>query len=110
MNSLFAEFTNHPDFLPKLESLGIGLSTWSPTVDPSEVVVDMLIWRCLTSIPATTTRLQFFLFSVSYDRGLEDSIKSYIKAHPVYPELKALGTELCLDEMTILRPYIDIDL
>ncbi|KAJ7864859.1 hypothetical protein B0H14DRAFT_2735929 [Mycena olivaceomarginata] len=70
----------------------------------------MLIWRCLISIPATTARLQSFLFSVSCDRGLQDSVKSHIKAHPVYPELKALGTELCLDEMSFLRPYIDIDL
>jgi hypothetical protein len=101
VNPVFTEFTNHHDFLPKLRSLDIGLAAWSPTVDAS-FVVDMLIWRYLTPKMA---RLQSFRFHSIYDRDLGKSLQSYIKAHPVYPELEALGTEL---ETTSIAPFMNL--
>ncbi|KAJ7864853.1 hypothetical protein B0H14DRAFT_3443371 [Mycena olivaceomarginata] len=106
MNPVFAAFTGHRDFLPNLESFGLAFSTWQPTVDApivdASVVVDMLIWRCLTS---TVTRLQSFVYD-SYD--LEETVQSYIKAHSVYPELEALGVNLDLDEGTDVGPFVDV--
>ncbi|KAJ7311500.1 hypothetical protein DFH08DRAFT_943826 [Mycena albidolilacea] len=87
---VFAKLTGHRDFLPKLESLHIQLSTPTPIVDELGVVL-MLIWRCLTSEVA---RLQSFRFTLSHHH----SLKSFIRAHPMYPELVALGTDLCLEE------------
>jgi hypothetical protein len=106
MNPVFAAFTGHRDFLPNLESFGLAFSTWQPTVDApivdASVVVDMLIWRCLTS---TVTRLQSFVYD-SYD--LEETVQSYIKAHSVYPQLEALGVNLDLDEGTDVGPFVDV--
>jgi hypothetical protein len=101
VNPVFTELTNHHDFLPKLRSLDIGLAAWSPTVDAS-LVVDMLIWRYLTPKMA---RLQSFRFHSIYDHDLGKSLQSYIKAHPVYPELEALGTEL---ETTSIAPFMNL--
>ncbi|KAJ7311498.1 hypothetical protein DFH08DRAFT_756752 [Mycena albidolilacea] len=82
---LFVQLTDDRDFLPKLESLSIALSSWRPNID-ALVVVNMLLWRCIIS---PVTRLQSFRF-------LEDSIKSHIKAHPAYLELEASGIDLGL--------------
>ncbi|KAJ7827536.1 hypothetical protein B0H14DRAFT_2814678, partial [Mycena olivaceomarginata] len=62
MDPVFAEFTGHDKFLPHLESLQISLWPRSPTqtVDAS-LVVNMLIWRCVTSKVA---RLRSFWLAV----------------------------------------------
>jgi hypothetical protein len=91
---LFVELTSHRDFLPKLESLSIALSTGRSNID-ALVVANMLFCRCILS---PVTRLQSFRFAVTWDRDLEDSIKLDITAHPAYPELEASGTDLGLGE------------
>ncbi|KAJ7311470.1 hypothetical protein DFH08DRAFT_1087834 [Mycena albidolilacea] len=106
MNPVFAAFTGHQDFLPKLQSLDLRLLASSPTIDGS-VVVDMLIWRCLTSEVAC---LQSFLFSYK-SRYIENHIKPFVTAHPVYPKLEASGANLCLERTRFLRfrhPFMDI--
>jgi hypothetical protein len=106
MDPVFAEFTGHDKFLPHLESLQISFSPRSPTqtVDAS-LVVNMLIWRCVTSKVA---RLRSFWLAVLGKRELEESIKSYIEAHPVFPELEALGTELRFGERNYLLSFMDV--
>jgi hypothetical protein len=91
---LFVELTSHRDFLPKLESLSIALSTGRSNID-ALVVANMLFGRCI--LPPVT-RLQSFRFAVTWDRDLEDSIKSDITGHPAYPELEASGIDLGLGE------------
>jgi hypothetical protein len=93
VNQVFTEFTDHRDFMPKLESLVIGLLTPRPALDPL-VAVNMLIWRCVTS---PVTRLQSFRFEVRHRPDFEDSIKSCIKTHLMYPKLEASGSDLGLD-------------
>jgi hypothetical protein len=106
MDPVFAEFTGHDKFLPNLESLQISLWPRSPTqtVDAS-LVVNMLIWRCVTSRVA---RLRSFWLAVLGKRELEESIKCYIEAHPVFPELEALGTELRFGERNYLLSFMDV--
>ncbi|KAJ7311484.1 hypothetical protein DFH08DRAFT_1045365 [Mycena albidolilacea] len=68
------------------------------TVDVS-LVVDMLIWRCLTPKVAC---LQSFRFHSIHNHDLGKSLQSYIKAHP---ELEALGTEF---ETTSIAPFMNL--
>ncbi|KAJ7200079.1 hypothetical protein B0H12DRAFT_1164769 [Mycena haematopus] len=95
-NTLFAQFTGHRDFLPKLERLRIGLPFGS--IPDVSRVIGVLIWRCMT---VAVARLQSFWFNVqvgpSYNRPALAAYIQVIKAHPVYLELKASGMELCVE-------------
>ncbi|KAJ6502128.1 hypothetical protein C8R45DRAFT_1209748 [Mycena sanguinolenta] len=88
-----AQFTAHHDFLPKLQRLRIAFSNTS--ILDASLVLDVLIWRCMT---AGVTPLQSCRFEV-YSRNYNTTLPLYlrlIKAHPVYLGLQASGMELHL--------------
>ncbi|KAF8205563.1 hypothetical protein K438DRAFT_1818040 [Mycena galopus ATCC 62051] len=90
LNPVFAEFTGHREFLPKLESLHIVLPG-APTVDAS-LVASVLGWRAGVG-------LRVFRFAASSHSQLEDFFES-VKSHPACSELEASGMDVYLGKRT----------
>jgi hypothetical protein len=89
VNPVFTEFTNHHDLQAEVLRYR-----------PCSLVTDGRRIPC-----GRYARLQSFRFHSIYDHDLGKSLQPYIKAHPVYSELEALGTEL---ETTSFAPFMNL--
>ncbi|KAF7337966.1 hypothetical protein MVEN_02020200 [Mycena venus] len=100
INTMLSQFTGHPDFLPKLESLFIllpklgvaGVTTDGAAPTTGSIVVQMLRWR---SSGVGSARLKSFELIHAYPA---DVFQSYITAHPDFRRLWMKGMTLCIEE------------
>ncbi|KAJ6531575.1 hypothetical protein DFH09DRAFT_1370404 [Mycena vulgaris] len=83
MDTVFAQFTGHPDFLPKLESLHMILTY--PEFDTADITASVVIAMLCYRASGASTRLRSFQLAHSYEFPVFDE---GIKSHPEFRRLE----------------------